>query len=191
MGDRHQFRAKWHDYNGGIYFVTICSCEKKHSFGRILNNTFQPSELGEIIIDHLRNLPTHYSDVELWNSVIMPNHIHLVIAVGTRFFASTEKPETRFFASTENCELNLGCLKHSKSGEECEYFHHNSRLASIIGTFKAGVTRTARTRRIASLPVWQSRFYEHIIKSQYSFENIMNYIDTNVENWHSDCFANS
>ena len=23
MADRHQFRAKWHDYNVGIYFVTI------------------------------------------------------------------------------------------------------------------------------------------------------------------------
>ncbi len=48
MGDRHQFRAKWHDYNCGVYFVTICSFEKKHSFGRISDNMFYPSELGEI-----------------------------------------------------------------------------------------------------------------------------------------------
>lgn len=51
MSDRHQFRAKWHNYNGGIYFVTICSAEKRHIFGQIIESQFKPSPLGEIIAD--------------------------------------------------------------------------------------------------------------------------------------------
>lgn len=178
MGDRHQFRAIWHDYNGGIYFVTICAYEKEHIFGRILDNVFYPTEIGKIVIEQLNNLTFYHSDVELWNSVVMPNHIHIVIAV-----------EPRLIMAANDVNSNLGCLKPKNHGEECGDFHHNSRLASIIGSFKAGVSRTVRTRRIASLPVWQSRYHEHIIKNQRSFENIMNYIDTNIENWHSDCFA--
>ncbi len=195
--DRHQFRAKWHDYNGGVYFVTICSYGKKHSMGSIMNNVFYPSELGEFIKEHIEKLSGHYTDVEVWNSVIMPKHIHLVIAVGTRLIASEENAKNidtidnvRLIASEEHSESNLGCLRQSNHKDECGDFHHNSRLASIVGSFKAGISRTARTRKIASLPVWQSRFHEHIIREQRAFENIMNYIDTNVENWSDDCFAN-
>ncbi|MEE1208124.1 MAG: transposase, partial [Muribaculaceae bacterium] len=68
---------------------------------------------------------------------------------------------------------------------------HNSRLAVIVGTMKAAVTRYARTRCIASLPIWQSRFYEHIIRDQHSFDYIMNYVDENVLRWDSDCFNQS
>lgn len=134
MGDRHQFRAKWHDYNGGVFFVTICSWERTHVFGRIFDKVFYPTELGKIVIENLNCLPSYYTDVELLNAVVMPNHIHL------------------FIASAEGNKKNLGCLKQSEHGEECKDFHHNSRLASIIGAFKAGVTRTARTRKIASVP---------------------------------------
>ena len=28
-------RANWHDYNGGIYFVTICTKNREHYFGEI------------------------------------------------------------------------------------------------------------------------------------------------------------
>ncbi len=233
MGDRHQFRLEDHDYNGGIYFVTICSNEKKHTFGRISNNIFQPSELGEIIIEHLDRLPSYYEDVEVWNSVVMPNHIHLVVSidntattVGTRLIASANNGSIASannesiasanngsiasvnngsiasanngsiasvnngsIASDEKLKQNIGCLKPPKHGEESCDYHHNSRLASIIGAFKAGVTRMARTRLIASLPIWQSRYHEHVIRNQFSFDNIMDYINHNVETWDADCFA--
>lgn len=209
MNDRHAFRAQWHDYNGGIYFVTICSHEKRHIFGKIVSNVgtrfiasasdeiasapvenssepiFIPSELGEIVCQHINNIPRHYTNVEIWNHVVMPNHIHMVLAVGTRFIAS----------GSANASANFGCLKAPKHGDTCEDNHHNSRLATIIGTFKAGVTRTARmtarTRLIASLPIdkiWQSRFHEHIIRNQRAFDNIMYYIDNNIVNWNKDCF---
>ncbi len=28
-------RANWHDYNGGIYFITICTKNREHYFGEI------------------------------------------------------------------------------------------------------------------------------------------------------------
>ena len=145
MAHRHQFRAGWHDYNGGIYFVTICYRDKKHIFWRISDNIFYPTELGKLLSDHIQLIPDHYPDTKLWNYVVMPNHVHLVLMVGTRLIASASSEANK-----------LGCLSAPRHGEITVDFHHNSRLATIIGAFKAGVTRTARTRLIASLPCWQS-----------------------------------
>ncbi|MDE6668822.1 MAG: hypothetical protein K2K26_03950, partial [Muribaculaceae bacterium] len=68
-----------------------------------------------------------------------------------------------------------GCLKPPRHGDTVNDYHHNSKLATIIGAFKAGVTRTARTRLIASLPCWQPRYHEYIIRNQHAFDNIMYY----------------
>lgn len=107
MGNRHQFRADWHDYNGGIYFVTICCAEKRHYFGEItfdetVGLRFCASALGFIVEESIQAIPSYYSDVDILNYVVMPNHIHLIIAVGTRFFAS---------ANERSSASNLGCLR--------------------------------------------------------------------------------
>lgn len=186
MTDRHRFRAQWYEYDAGVYFITICSYNREQIFGSIYDGTIKYTELGEIIVYEIAQLQQRYKDVEVWNSVVMPNHLHLIVAVGTRIFASA--------SAVENPQ-NKGCLKPSCHGEPVATFHHNSRLSLIIGAFKAGVTRKARTRKFASLSegqsymtqIWQSRFHEHIIKNRESFENIMNYISTNIENWDEDC----
>lgn len=176
MSDRHAFRAKWHDYNRGVYFVTICTHNKVRSFGTIAEGMIQLSELGRIVDANIRDIPVHFPTAEVWNYVVMPNHIHIVLAVGARYIAPV---------STKN----KGCLRAPEHGTCCHDYHHNSLLSTIISTFKASVTRTARARFIAPLqPIWQRLYHEHIIRNQAAFENIMNYIDSNVENWCKDCF---
>ena len=208
MSDRHAFRAEWHDYNSGIYFVTICSKDKQHIFGNIKDSIMILSDIGKIVERCILDISNHHTNVELWNHVIMPNHIHMVInlatppPVGTRYIASAQATPppvgTRYIASAQamhNAGQNMGCLRTSRHGEPCEDFHHNSSLAVVVGTFKAAVTRLMRTRCIASLrrqhqiqTVWQPRYHEHIIRNQRAFENIMNYVDTNIEKWSHDCF---
>ena len=195
MSDRHAFRAEWHDYNSGIYFVTICSKDKQHIFGKIKDSIMILSDIGKIVERCILDISNHHTNVELWNHVIMPNHIHMVINVGTQ----PAPVGTRYIASEQPMQTagqNMGCLRAPRHGEPCEDFHHNSSLAVVVGTFKAAVTRLMRTRCIASLQqrqqqiqtVWQPRYHEHIIRNQRAFENIMNYVDTNIENWSHDCF---
>ena len=81
MGDRHRFRADWHDYNGGIYFITICTAGKKHIFGHIADGKMCLSPLGDIVTSCIIDIPAHHSGVELYNHIVMPNHIHMVIAI--------------------------------------------------------------------------------------------------------------
>ena len=217
MSDRHAFRAEWHDYNSGIYFVTICSKDKQHIFGKIKDSIMILSDIGKIVERCILDISNHHTNVELWNYVVMPNHIHMVInvgtqpaPVGTRYIASEQATPapvgTRYIASEQPMQTagqNLGCLRAPRHGEPCEDFHHNCSLAVVVGTFKAAVTRLMRTRYglmrtrcIASLQqrqqqiqtVWQPRYHEHIIRNQRAFENIMNYVDTNIEKWSHDCF---
>lgn len=203
--NRHQSRADWHDYCDGVYFMTICSADKKHIFGEITDGEMHLSELGRIAADCLHEIPTHHPDAEIISQVVMPNHLHIIIAIIRPAIGNPGIPgsgipgpvRTRYIASSSaesiiaspGAKSNiLGCLKPPKHGEICNDFHHNSRLAVIVGSFKAAVTRLARTRCIASLPVWQPRFHEHIIHNQHALDNIMTYIDENVSRWDKDCF---
>lgn len=137
------------------------------------------SSIGVIAGECIKDISNHTSYAEVINYVIMPNHIHMVISVGAQYIAPT----------TVKASANIGCLRHSRHGEPCTDFHHNSLLAVTVRTFKAAVTRLMRAQCIAPLPhLWQRNFHEHIIRNQRVFDNIMNYIDTNVENWRSDRF---
>lgn len=197
MTDRHAFRAKWHDYHDGIYFVTICSAGKEHLFGHIHNIEMWLSELGQIIKQSILDLPNHHN-VQVWNYVVMPNHIHIVISVGKRPAASAQTSTTPATASVS--PPNTGCLKPSNHGDVCIDFHHNSELAVIVGSLKSAVTRKyrqlmrarqdllMRTRQAASLQIWQQRYHEHIIRNQQAFDNIMEYVSQNVEKWGNDIF---
>ena len=69
MYNRHAFRAKWHDYGEGIYFITICTHEKNHIFGRIINAAMFLSPLGEIVESCLSEISKHYPNIEIWNYV--------------------------------------------------------------------------------------------------------------------------
>ena len=141
------------------------------------------SEIGAAIDECVRALSKHHADAEVWNYVIMPNHVHLIIYI--------DPVGTRYIASASTCG-NFGALKPPRHAPACGDFHHNSRLSVIVGSLKAAVTRLVRTRCIASAqfdnPIWQKRFHEHIIRNNHSLDNIMKYIVNNVINWKSDCF---
>jgi putative transposase len=61
-------------------------------------------------------------------------------------------------------------------------------LASVIRGFKIGVTVNAR--KIDANFAWQSRYHDHIIRNNVSFQKIQDYIISNTKNWESDKFFN-
>ena len=74
-------RAAWHDYNGGIYFVTICTAGREHYFGEITDGEMHLSAIGEYTMQCIENITQHnpYANVPLF--VIMPNHLHLIVVI--------------------------------------------------------------------------------------------------------------
>ena len=99
--------------------------------------TYTFSKIGKIINECISEIPNHHQDTKVWNYVIMPNHLHIVLHI-------TPKSPTEDYQNLKSEHTNLGCLKVANHSEICEDFHHNSRLSVIIGSFKASVTRCVR-----------------------------------------------
>ena len=74
---RKRLRLKDFDYKtNGMYFITICTKNKKHLFGHInLENdaTTILNNNGKTVENHITKIP------EVINHTIMPNHIHLIL----------------------------------------------------------------------------------------------------------------
>ena len=79
--ERKTPRAYFHDYSGGEYFVTICTKEKKHYFGKIHDCQIVYSRLGNETVKLINDLEAHYPYMNLRQFVVMPNHIHAIIRI--------------------------------------------------------------------------------------------------------------
>ena len=84
MPNRKSPRIRYHSYSQGIYFVTICTQDKRHYFGAINNGEMYLSRIGEFLDDNIKAIHSHndYADTLLY--VIMPNHVHMIVAIDER-----------------------------------------------------------------------------------------------------------
>ncbi len=162
---RKNIRAEFHDYSGGNYFVTICTREKEHYFGKIINGEMQLSIIGEFANNALETLHTHYSYVEVPLFVVMPNHIHAIISIREKSDATAGRKSTDA----------PGCIPTVRTA-----------LGVVIGGYKQSVTMYARRNNIEF--GWQSRYHDHIIRGTRDGKMISDYIENNVARWANDCF---
>ena len=81
-------RAEWHDYNGGVYFITICTENRACFFGVVTEGTdtqeIQLSESGIIADRGIREIPKHYPAVNVIQYCVMPNHVHILMELQDR-----------------------------------------------------------------------------------------------------------
>lgn len=69
-------RLKGYDYSTpNYYFVTICTHDKRCIFG----NTGNCNVLGMIAQEGILRIPEHHFGVMVDHSVVMPNHVHMLI----------------------------------------------------------------------------------------------------------------
>lgn len=111
---RKNIRAKFHDYSGGEYFVTICTEDKELYFGSIKDGKMYFSAIGRFAHEALELLHTHYSYVEVPLFVVMPNHVHAIICIRESADAPGSIPTVR------------------------------TALGVVVGGYKQSVTRYAR-----------------------------------------------
>lgn len=78
---RHSIRIKDYDYSKkGMYFITICTKEKKHIFGNINNEEVILSNIGKIAKTILNKVEKKLREkISVVEYIIMPNHVHLIV----------------------------------------------------------------------------------------------------------------
>src|SRR5436305_1824808 len=70
------------DYSArGWYFVTMCTENRQCSLGSIVSGKMHLSPAGEIAERELPSIAEHHSNVWIDSSVVMPNHVHVVIVI--------------------------------------------------------------------------------------------------------------
>ncbi len=93
--------------------------------------------------------------------------------------------QNNFNTSSDDLRYGKGDAKHGVSTtSENKFAPQSKNLSSIIRGYKSAVTTYARQNNI--LFDWQSRFYDHIIRSQDEYIKIANYIINNPANWPKD-----
>ncbi|PSB02232.1 transposase [Merismopedia glauca] len=77
---RRSHRLQGYDYSScGAYFMTIRSHNRECIFGEISEGEMQLNELGKIARSHWQQLSQRYQNLQIDESIVMPNHLHGII----------------------------------------------------------------------------------------------------------------
>jgi len=71
----------WDYRSNAAYFITICTYNREHFFGEIMNKKMILSEIGKIAEHFWYEIPEHFQFVKLDAFITMPNHIHGIIII--------------------------------------------------------------------------------------------------------------
>ena len=168
-------RAMWHDYDGGLYFVTICTKDRQCYFGNISDSRMCFTEIGEYAEQCIKQISTHNPYAEILSWVIMPNHIHLMIKI-SQFVETEHAPSLQ----QNQCENEIVDEKMRAISSR------KNNLSYAVGNFKSAVTKFANERGIPF--AWQTRFHDHILRDICEMNQIADYIENNVQKWEMDKF---
>ncbi len=85
LPQRHTIRWQGYDYaNEGAYYLTICTQDRLHLFGRIADGVMHPSPIGERAQRCWYAIPEHMAHVAIGPFVVMPNHVHGIVVIRER-----------------------------------------------------------------------------------------------------------
>jgi putative transposase len=159
---RRSIRLKDYDYSqSGAYFITICTYNKACLFGEIKDGKIELTKVGEIASKYLVEIPEHFAGMQMYEFVVMPNHIHAVVMINP--------------VGVQNFEP----LQH-------RYQHTISKsIGSIIRAYKSTVSHWCKVNGHDYFR-WQRNYYEHVIRNEDDLNEIREYIVNNPLKWDLD-----
>jgi putative transposase len=160
-------RMPYRDYAAaGIYFVTICTFDRRPILARIEEGKAHLTPIGEMARECWLETPTHHPQATLHAFVVMPNHIHGLLEL-TPLSGVPSKPDTA----------------KRKFGPDCV---PSSSLSAVVRSFKSAVTRLARVRLNVDGDLWERNYFERLIRDGKEFEDTTKYIIENPIRWELD-----
>lgn len=188
-------RAQWWDYGwNGTYFITICTANRNHFFGEIVDKKIKLSHAGVIANLLWHDIPHRCKHVELGDFVIMPNHLHGILILDR---ADHDPPD--LLKDSEDSEIDIPDNEtktlplewqwappeeYKRRKKMSEISPKAGSVSVIVRSYKSAVTKHAN--RLGFANGWQSLFHDHIIRNQYQFMRISRYIQNNPKNWKED-----
>ncbi|MDK9698821.1 MAG: hypothetical protein OEM52_01545 [bacterium] len=157
--ERRSIRLPNYNYQAGTFFVTICTFERRETFGEIRDAVFYPNSIGKIVEQEWLITLSMWKEMVAGAHVVMPNHFHAVFGI---MRDTTGEPN-----------------RHFKSPKET--------VGSIVRGFKGAVTRKAAIKTNREIDqIWQRNYYEHVIRNEKEYRDTLIYIETNPLKWEFD-----
>lgn len=143
-------RQNW-DYSApGLYFVTICTRQRRMYLGTIENFAAKLSAIGEFAQQEWQAIPGRFKNVNLDEFVIMPNHLHGVIKISGQW-----QPKLR---------------RNDIGNRLSDVSPRSGSLSHIIRCYKGGVTYWCKQQGFGF--GWQTGFHDRIIRGPKSLEAV-------------------
>lgn len=160
----------WDYSKYGYYFVTICTKDKRIYFGNAVDENISLNNVGEKVKEIWLEIRNRFTDVELDEFVIMPNHLHGIIFINRDSVGRD---------SINRVSTKAPFIKNNPMYSELS-------LSKIIRWFKGRTTYEIHHTLQFSDFAWQPRYYEHIIRNEKSLQKIREYIHFNPLQWAVD-----
>ena len=167
---------KGYDYSqAGAYYVTIVTWQREFLFGEVVNKEMVLSKFGLVAKQQWEKLPKRFPNIELGAYMIMPNHMHGIIVI----------TDGRGTAGRFTVKI-IQALRRAPTREQFQKPVKGS-IPTMIRSYKSAVSyRINLMRGTDGVPVWQSNYYEHIIRNETDLQNKTDYINANPLLWDED-----
>ncbi len=146
--------------------MTVCSDFKRYTFGRIQDHCCRLSPLGELVQQIWTMIPDHFPHARLHVFVVMPNHFHGIVEIVRSVATRHTAPDA--FAMPLEGFLGAGSL------------------SVIARSFKSEVTRRAKLQLHCTGGVWQTGYFDRVIRDAREFADATRYIVENPARWKTD-----
>lgn len=176
MQTRKSLRLKEYDYAApGAYFVTICTRNKRRLFGEnaspapsgpvpvgrdpcVPPSVLQSNTAGRIIAYWIARVPDKFPNWTVDKWVVMPNHIHLLLQLRPGDAAGHMGPALQDVMQWYKTMTTNACIQAVREGR----------------------------MRPFEKAIWQSNYYDEVIRDQEHYLRIWQYIDENPARWAED-----
>ncbi|HPS28724.1 MAG TPA: transposase [bacterium] len=178
MKSRRSIRLREYDYSqNGLYFITICVDGREELLGNVENGKMVLNDAGKIVDMCIHTIPEKYENIDIDSYIIMPNHIHIVIAI---VGAIHELPENNELPKKEKAI-------HESPLQQNALERRKMLLPKIVGYLKMNSSKQINILRGKSgVPLWQRNYHEHIIRNEKELDKIRHYININPAKWEMD-----
>ena len=147
------------NYRSGWFFVTSQVAHNKSVFGAIVGRTCVLNDFGRRVWAYWCALPAKYPELEVFESVLMPNHFHALLRIHHR---------------PTNREHHLGFLMSRFKGGSGYIYGQLRRLGEVADL---------------GAHLWQFDYWDDLVTDEREFRNQARYIRDNPANWSHDRYG--
>ena len=142
------------------------------------------TDYGKTVEEQIFKLPEKYPNISIYHSVVMPNHVHMIVGIQNPIDGGRADPSGRADpAPTES-------LFDRADPAPAELLSHRAdsaptvtrkTLGQMIGYFKYQIVKALDVSNL-----WQRSYHDRIIRNEKEYLTVWEYIDTNHLKWELD-----